>query len=140
MTRGPVEYLVLAFPDGNMSDDFANELGDLVDRNMINILDVVFITRDADCDTTVLEFDEIDQLASLAEIDAEIGGLIGSDDISFVSDDLDPGSAAAVLLLEDLWAASLASALDRTGGFLADGFRIPRDLVDEALAELPAAS
>lgn len=140
MTRGPVEYLVLAFPDGNMSDDFVGELGDLVDKKLISILDLVFITKDADGDATVLEFDEIGQLTGLAEIDAEVGGLIGPDDISFVSDELDPGSAAAVLLIEDLWAAPLASALDRTGGLLADGFRIPKDLVDEALSELPAAS
>jgi len=42
--------------------------------------------------------------------------------------------------VEDLWAAPLASALDRSGGLLIEGARIPHDLVEAATAALPAAS
>lgn len=140
MTMGPVEYLVVAFPDGNVSDEIAPELADLVDRKVIRILDAVFVTKDAAGDVAVAEFDELDNLAGFAEIDAEVGGLISPDDISFASGELDPGSAAAVLLVEDLWAVPLASALDRSGGLLIEGARIPQDLVDAAVAGLPAAS
>jgi Family of unknown function (DUF6325) len=139
MTTGPIEYLVIGFPDGNVNDDIAPELASLVDQQMIRILDIVFIAKDNSGDIRALEFDELDQLAGFAEIDGDVGGLIGPEDVSFVSTELEPGSAAAVLLIEDLWAASLASALDRSGGFLIDGARIPRDLADEALADLPAA-
>jgi hypothetical protein len=45
-----------------------------------------------------------------------------------------------VLLVEDLWAAPLASALDRSGGLLIEGARIPQDRVDAAAAGLPASS
>ena len=137
---GPVEYLVVGFPDGTISDDLAPELAKLVDNEVIRILDLVVLTKDTSGDVTVSEFDELDQFAGFAEIDAEVGGLIGPDDISFVGAELDPGSAAAVLLVEDLWAAPLASALDRCGGTLIEGARIPRDLVDAALSGLPAAS
>jgi hypothetical protein len=140
MAMGPVEYLVVAFPDGNVSDEIAPELANLVDKKVIRILDAVFITKDSSGDVTAAEFDELDNLVAFAEIDAEVGGLIGPDDIDFVGEELDPGSAAAVLLVEDLWAAPLASALDRSGGLLIEGARIPQDLVDVALAELPAAS
>ena len=51
-----------------------------------------------------------------------------------------PGSAAAVLLVEDLWAAPLASALDRSGGLLIEGARIPQDLLDAEITELATAS
>lgn len=137
---GPVEYLVVGFPDGTISDDLAPELAKLVDNEVIRILDLVVLTKDTSGDVAVAEFDELDQFAGFAEIDAEVGGLIGPDDISFVGAELDPGSAAAVLLVEDLWAAPLASALDRCGGTLIEGARIPRDLVDAALSGLPAAS
>jgi Family of unknown function (DUF6325) len=136
MTMGPVEYLVVAFPDGNVSDEIAPPLADLVDKNVIRILDAVFVTKDTSGDVTAAEFDELDNLVGFAEIDAEVGGLIGPDDISFVGDELDPGSAAAVLLVEDLWAVPLASAVDRSGGLLIEGARIPRDLVDAAVAGL----
>ncbi len=140
MTTGPVEYLVVGFPDGTVSDDLAPELEKLVDNQTIRILDLVVLTKDDSGDVAVAEFDELDQFADFAEIDAEVGGLISAEDISFVGDDLDPGSAAAVLLVEDLWAASLAGALDRSGGFLLEGARIPGDLVDAAIAGLPDPS
>jgi hypothetical protein len=140
MTTGPVEYLVLAFPDGNVSDELAVEFGNLADKKVIRILDAVMITKDTSGDVTAAEFDELDGMTRFAEIDAEVGGLIGPDDISFVGADLDPGAAAALLLVEDLWAAPLASALDHCGGFLIGGARIPHDLVEAAVAGLPAAS
>ena len=133
---GPVEYLVVGFPDGNVSDDLAPELAKLVDNQVIRILDLVFLSKDGAGDVTVTEFDELDQFAGFAEIDAEVGGLISAEDIDFVGDDLDPGSTAAVLLVEDLWAAPLADALNRSGGFMLDGARIPRDLADAAIAGL----
>jgi hypothetical protein len=137
---GPVEYLVAGFPDGNVSDGIAPELARLVDNQVIRILDLVFLSKDSAGDVTVTEFDELDQVASFTGIDAEVGGLIGPDDIGSVGEGLDPGSAAAILLIEDLWAAPLADALDRGNGFLLEGARIPADLADDALAALPVAS
>jgi hypothetical protein len=139
MSTGPVEYLVFAFPDGSVSDEIATELADLVNRNVIRILDAVVVTKDADGDVAAAEFDELGNLSAFLEIDAEVGGLIGPDDISFVGDELDAGVAAVVLLVEDLWAAPLADALGRSGGLLLEGARIPRDLVDAAVADLVTA-
>jgi Family of unknown function (DUF6325) len=139
MSTGPVEYLVFAFPLGNISDELATELAALVDKNVIRILDAVVVTKDAAGDVAAAEFDEFGELTAFLEIDAEVGGLIGPDDISFVGAELDPGATAALLLVEDLWAASLADALDRSGGLLLEGARIPRDLVDAAVAALPIA-
>jgi hypothetical protein len=136
----PIEYLVIAFPDGNVSDEIAPELADLVDKKVIRILDVVFVSKDTSGEVTILEFDELENLVGFAAIDGDVGGLIGPDDLDFVADELDSGSAAAVLLVEDLWAASFASALDRSGGVLLEGARIPQDLLDGEIADLAAAS
>jgi len=140
MANGPFEYLVVAFPDGNLSDEIAPELADLVDRKVIRILDIVFVTKEISGDVNVLEFDELGNLVGFAQIDGEVGGLIGPDDLDFVASELDPGSAAAVLLIEDLWAAPLASALERSGGVLLEGARIPQDLLVAEITELAAAS
>jgi len=140
MANAPIEYLVVAFPDGNLSDEIAPELADLVDRKVIRILDIVFVTKEISGDVNVLEFDELGNLLGFAQIDGEVGGLIGPDDLDFVASELDPGSAAAVLLIEDLWAAPLASALERSGGVLLEGARIPQDLLVAEITELAAAS
>jgi len=139
MTTGPVEYIVLAFPDDTVSADIIPELANLVDKKVIRILDAVIVNKHASGEVFSAELDEIDGLAAFLDIDGEIGGLIGPDDISFVGEDLDPGCSAVVLLIEDLWAAPLASALDRSGALLLEGTRIPRDLVDAAIAALPAS-
>jgi hypothetical protein len=140
MASVPIEYLVVAFPDGNISDEIAPELAGLVDKKVIRILDIVFVIKDTFGDVKVLEFDELENLAGFAEIDGEVGGLIGPDDLDFVASELESGSAAAVLLVEDLWAAPLATALDRSGGVLLEGARIPQDLLDAEIAELATAS
>ena len=139
MTTGPVEYLVLAFPDDTVSADIAPELADLVDKKVIRVLDAVIVTKHASGEVFSAELDEIDGLGAFLDIDGEFGGLIGPDDVSFVGEELDPGSSAVVLLIEDLWAAPLASALDRSGAVLLAGTRIPQDLVDAAIAALPAS-
>jgi len=139
MTTGPVEYLVLAFPGDTVSVDIAPELADLVDKKVIRILDAVIVTKHASGEVFSAELDEIDGLAAFLDIEGEIGGLIGPDDVSFVGEELDAGSSAVVLLIEDLWAAPLASALDRSGAVLLEGTRIPQDLVDAAIAALPAS-
>ena len=140
MATVPIEYLVIAFPDGNISDEIAPALADLVDKKVIRILDMVFVTKDASGEASFLEFDELENMAGFAEIDGEVGGLIGPDDLDFVASELDSGAAAAVLLVEDLWAASFASALERSGGMLLEGARIPQDLLDDEIAALAAAS
>lgn len=144
MTIGPVEYLVLDFPAGSSADNVVPALAELVDNGMIRILDGVLLNREtSDSDVAVFEFDESDELeglAGLATLDGEVGGLIGPEDIVFVGDGLDEGSSAVLLLIEDTWAAPLANALAGDDGVLLEGARIPIDLVDDALADLPAAS
>ena len=54
--------------------------------------------------------------------------------------DLEPGSSAAMLLWEDVWAAELASALRGAGGELVTIGRIPHDVVMEAREALLSAA
>jgi len=131
-----VEYLVVAFPDGDVNADVVIELALLVEAKVIRILDAVMITKDASGEVAIAEFDELDGMPRFTETAAEIGGLIGPEDVSFLGADLDPGASAALLLVEDLWAAPLA----RSGGVLMQGARIPRDLIEAAVAGLPATA
>jgi hypothetical protein len=139
MAAAPIEYLVIAFPDGVVNSEIAPELAELVDKKLIRILDLVFVRKDSLGEITAFEFDELGDIVGFTTIDAEVGGLISDDDITFVGADLVSGKTAAVLLVEDLWAANLADALDRSGALLLEGARIPRDMADAALADLLAS-
>jgi Family of unknown function (DUF6325) len=136
VTVAPVEYVVLAFPGNNFTGKVAPTLCELVESNTIRVLDLVFITKDERGDVDYFEYDEVDEFAAFAHIDGEVGGLIGNDDIDYVSEGLEPGSSVALLVWEDVWAAPLFTALLEAGGLLVEGGRVPHDLIESALSGL----
>lgn len=60
-------------------------------------------------------------------------GLLGSDDMDEAGAALDPGSTAALLVHENLWAIPFATALHRAGAQLVESGRIPVDALLDAL-------
>jgi Family of unknown function (DUF6325) len=139
MTIGPVEYLVLGFPGNHFNGEIAPALIDLVDAGTVRILDLVFIAKDGEGTVVGVEFDEHEALEPFGSIDGEVGGLISLEDIEHAGEGLEPNSSAALLIWEDLWAVPLAEALRASDGVLIEGGRIPHDLIEAAVAGLPAA-
>jgi hypothetical protein len=67
--------------------------------------------------------------AALEKLGAEPTGLFNEDDLMAVADTLDPGSSAAVLAWENLWAKPVAAAIRDAGGELYDYDRVPHDVI-----------
>jgi hypothetical protein len=139
VARGPVEYLVLGFSGNAFTGNVAPALDELVRAGAIRILDLVFVTKDGDGDSRVVEYDDVEEFKPFGDLDGEVGGLIGLDDIEYIVEATDANSSLAVLVLEDVWAARLMDALRDADGVVVEGGRIPCDLVDLALHELRAA-
>ena len=57
---GPVDYVLIEFPDGQPKGQAAPLLLDLVDRGLIRILDLMFLSKDEDGNTTAVEIADID--------------------------------------------------------------------------------
>jgi hypothetical protein len=138
MEIGPVEYLILGFRGTQIHDEFAPAIERLVENNLIHIIDLVFVKKDAEGSTTTFEFDELEEVKGFAALQGEAGGVISAEDISYTADGLDPDSCAVIVLWEDLWAAEFAQALRTAGGSVLEGARVPRELIDAALAALPS--
>ena len=135
-TSGPVEYVVIEFPDNQIHGEIAPALADLTRRGVVHILDLVFVKKDGDGAIESFEFDDVEAGASFAMVDGEADGLIGEDDIRSLAEALAPDSAALMVLFEDLWAKDLGEAVWKAGGELVAGGRIPRDVITASLAEL----
>jgi hypothetical protein len=105
----------------------------LVETGTVRILDLVFVSKDADGDVTVLEYDELDTGLGYGDIDGEADGVMSDEDVELAAAALAPGSAALLIVWEDRWAAPLAAAIRRAGGELVDGGRVPHDLAVAAL-------
>ena len=139
MTMGPVEYLILGFPDNKFTGQIAPALMKLVDDGLINIIDLTFISKDVDGEVTILEFDAVEELASFAGLDAEIGGILTDEDIEHAARSLEPNTSAALLMWEDTWAAPFANAVRDANGVILEGARIPHELIEAAVDALADA-
>ncbi len=139
MTIGPVEYIIVGFPGNQFNGQIAPELVNLVESGTIRILDLIFIGKDVDGSVVAFEIDELDAAAGFVGLDGEVGGLISAADVEYAAAALEPNSSAALLIWEDVWAARFAEAVRKSGGVLLEGARMPHEIVEPLLADLPAA-
>jgi uncharacterized membrane protein len=136
MPLAPVEYIVIAFPGNKFTGDVAPALAELVDRKLVRILDLLFITKDGDGNVLSFEIDQLDELGAFADVAGDSRGLMNDEDIEHAAEALEPNSSAALLIWEDLWAADFANALRAADGVVVEGGRIPHELAQAALDEL----
>jgi len=135
MSIGPVEYLVVRFPGSHFSGEIAPALQDLVDSGTVRVLDLAFVTKDADGKMAAFEMDNAgsEVMQAFEAIAGNTMGLLNDEDLMAAGDSLEPGDSAALLVWEDLWAARFADALAGANAELLDIQRIPRELVMAAV-------
>jgi hypothetical protein len=124
---GPVDYLVIEFPGSKFNGEIAPTLVDLVDRDIIRVLDLVMIRKEADGSFDAFELSDIDtgEAGDLRRIETDIAEILSADDVANVAEALEPGSTAGLLVYENRWAAPFASAVRHCGGQLVASGRIP---------------
>jgi hypothetical protein len=135
---GPIDYMVLEWDgDQPVTGEVMPLLLDLVDRGMIRILDLAFLSKGEDGSVAALDFPELAETAGgLADFEGASSGLLGQEDLEEAATALEPGTVAGVLVWENRWAAPIAVALRRSGGQLVASGRIP---VQAILASLDAS-
>jgi Family of unknown function (DUF6325) len=139
---GPIDIVVIAYPpDAPMTGEAAPLLVDLVERGIIRVLDVLFVTKNED--GTFSGFDARDLtdkgVGDFAVFEGASSGLLGDDDAAKVADEIEPGSAAVMIVYENRWAAPFIAAVRRNGGEAVAFERIPVQALIDALDELDVA-
>ena len=131
---GPVDIAVIGYPaDAPMTGEAIPLLLDLVDRGVIRVLDVMFVTKNDD--GTFSGFDARDLsskgVGDFAVFQGASSGLLGDEDVNEAAGTIEPGSAAVVLVYENRWAGPFIAAVRRNGGVPIAFERIPaQDLID----------
>lgn len=134
---GPIDYILVEWPGRQPNGEVAPHLVDLVDRGLIRILDLAFVTKDEDGTVAGLELADLgDGAGELEVFEGASSGLLGDDDLTEAAAALEPGTSAAILVFENTWAAPFAAAVRRSGGQLVASGRIP---AEDVLAALDAA-
>ena len=136
MDIGPVEILVVGFPDNKFTGEIAPALADLVQAGLIRVIDLVFVAKDAEGDVVGIELSELDDSVTVAfrpHVE-EPSGILADEDIEDLGAELPLNSSAAILVFEHLWATKFRDAVVDSGGILISSIRIPKEVVDAVTA------
>ena len=136
---GPVDYVVVGFPadKADFSGAMADELKKLMDSETVRVLDLLMVTKDEDGTISVAELRDHDDslVGELRALEADLSLMLAVEDVERIGGDLELGSAAAVLVWENTWAAPFASAVRHSGGELLAMGRIPTQALIAAAEE-----
>ena len=132
---GPVDWIVVEFEGTRLNGDIAPILKDYVDRGLIRVLDLLFIKKDEDGGFEAFEATDLDdsEIGELRAYETELAMLLSEQDVADLVETIEPGSSAAVLVWENLWAAPFGSAVRHAGGQLVASGRIPIQAVIAAI-------
>jgi len=134
---GPISYLIVEFPGDKMTGEGLPILVDLVDRGLIRILDLQFVSRGTDGSIAAIELTDLDGDGELdlMMFEGVASGLLDESDFADAADAIEPGSSAAILIFENRWATGFVQALRRGEAQLVAAGYIPQDAI---LASLEA--
>jgi hypothetical protein len=140
---GPIDIVVIAYPAGApMTGEAAPLLVDLVERGIIRVLDAMFVIKNEDGTFSGFDATDLDDkgVGDFTVFEGASSGLLHEDDVAKTADEIEPGSAAVMIVYENRWAAPFIAAVRRNGGVPVAFERIPaQDLID-ALDAAEAAS
>jgi Family of unknown function (DUF6325) len=141
---GPVDIVVIAYPPGApMTGEAAPLLVDLVERGIIRVLDAMFVVKNEDGTFSGFDATDLDDkgVGDFTVFEGASSGLLGEDDAAKAAEEIEPGSAAVMIVYENRWAGPFIAAVRRNGGVPVAFERIPvQDLIDALDSAESAAS
>jgi uncharacterized membrane protein len=160
MPIGPVQLLVVSFDKPDFSGEILEELKRLREHEVIRLIDALAVKKNSDGSLTALQWSDL-SIEEAEGLGATVGALLGlgvggeagmeagaiagmeagSDghlideaEVWDVADSIEPGSAAAIALIEHVWALPLRAAIAKAGGVaVSDEWVHPLDLVEIGL-------
>ena len=135
MTYGPIDFLALVFKTDQLKGEILPELLELVKNKIVRVIDLVIIQKYEDGHHEAMEMQQLspDLLALFNPLEIEISGIIQAEDITDVAEEMENGTNAALLLVENVWAVRFIEAVLRANGKLLAHERIPFEVVNDVL-------
>lgn len=135
---GPISYLIAEFPGNKMTGKGFAVMLDLVERGLVRVLDLRFVTRLDDGSIQALELGDIDadgEFDFATVFDGASSGLLDDSDFADAAEAIEPGSSAGILIFENTWAGEFVQAIRESGAQVVAAGYIPQDVL---LASLEA--
>lgn len=135
MPVGPVDVYIISFPGNKFTGRIVPALVEQIENGTIRLLDLEFVSKDADGTLTALDLEELDPETGAEFVGLTLArpGALGPDDAEEVAEDLPAGSSALLIAFENLWAAKLVDALQAADALVLDHVRVPVDIAEAVL-------
>ena len=117
---GPVDFLAIEFPRRQLTSPGFEQLLALADQGVVDILDMEFITKDADGRSKKVDIWDfaVPEGVDLSAWAGASSGLIDDSDVAEISAAMRPGSVADVVIYENRWVLGLVDTWRRAGARL----------------------
>ncbi len=142
---GPIQLLVFVFENHDFNGQIRLELDSVIEKGIIRLIDLLFLWKNRDGNVVSMTATELDE-KERKNLGAFIGGLIGfgahgkegavagmeagalvaarenygitEEDILEITEAIPENTAAAIFIIEHLWAKNLNQAISEAGGVL----------------------
>ena len=113
MGFGAVDIVISDFLGNKFNGKVAPAILDLVESGTVYLIDLLFISKDADGVVSVLAIEDLDpnEGPAFKALGVALPGTLDSEDADELSDDLAPNSSALMVAFENTWAAKFTDAL-----------------------------
>lgn len=136
----PLEYALVVFPGNEFTGEIVPALLDLAERDVVRIVDIVFIRRDADGSTRTIELNDLDDESYrlFVPLGKQFKSLYTEDDLTWAANKLPANSSAALFLWENVWMENIRKAMIDSGAILAERGQISDAVVEQVINEMAA--
>jgi uncharacterized membrane protein len=136
--HGPIDFVLIEFPGDRLTGAAADALLDLVEQGIVAIYDLLVVRKEEDGTFSGIDVSELsaDALGGFTAFSGARSGLLGDDDLADAANAMKPGTVAALLVYENVWARPFVAAAREAGGQLVASARIPAQDIMDALDAL----
>ena len=138
---GPLEYVVIGFEGNRFTGEILPKLLEIEQQGCVRMVDLVFLSKDATGDLTIMEINELGEAdaAAYEALISDFHGLLTAEDVAEIATGLPDDTSAAVALFEHRWAMGLKWAVRAAGGQMLDSGFIHPETQAEVISEVLAA-
>jgi hypothetical protein len=133
---GPVDLVVLEFPDGERLDEVADSLGFLVGTGLIRLYDILALSKCPDGSVAAFDVSELGDETGLSGFAGARSGMIDDSDAADAGEMLADGRMGLMLMYENAWAVPMVAATRRADGDVAALAHITGQQMTDALDAL----
>jgi hypothetical protein len=128
---GPVEVLVISYPDAGLMSGIAPVLEELTRGASFRIVDALVTMQGPDGGVTVTDLED-DVIPRWSTISPHPRPLLSGSDAELIVAALAPSEIALVVAIEHTWAESIERAVEDSGGVLQLQVRVCPEVVEAA--------